>query len=553
VTAGLGARRSALLALLLASGARAQAAPQDSARSSPKRQTTELVGYPVVLDGDSLFSLYDNSAAYTAKERAARVSDALSRIANAGLRPTDSVGIMETGGRSAITIGGQPLFVVTDTDAAAVEMTRPAAARRYADRIRSALPVAERAHSAGALWRDAGIALAQTIVAIILLLLANFAFPRLYKWLDSRRAKMTERIGGAGIKGLTGDRVVDIALGLARLARVAFALLLFAAYLPAVLSVFPQTAGVGRKLVVAVVTPLGEAAQSVLEYLPKLVLIAIIAFGTRLVLRGVRSFFTACERGTVQIKNFDREWAIPTYELLRPLLIALAFALAFPYLPGADSDAIKGVSIFLGVLLSFGSSSAVANVMAGVVLLYSRAFHVGDWVRIGDQEGAVISRGLLVTRIRTAKHVDISVPSAVVLNGHIHNYTAQGAEGRLILHSTVTIGYDAPWRTVHELLIAAAKATVYILPSPAPFVLQTALGDFSVSYQINAFTNRAEFQPVIYSDLHRNIQEQFNAAGVEIMSPNFLALRDGNTVTIPEKQHPPGYVAPSFRVTRDPE
>jgi small-conductance mechanosensitive channel len=346
---------------------------------------------------------------------------------------------------------------------------------------------------------------------------------------------------------------VDIALGLARLARVAFALLLFAAYLPAVLSVFPQTAGVGRKLIVAVVTPLGDAAQGVLDYLPKLVLIVIIAFGTRLVLRGVRGFFTACERGTVQIKNFDREWAIPTYELLRPLLIALAFALAFPYLPGADSDAIKGVSIFLGVLLSFGSSSAVANVMAGVVLLYSRAFHVGDWVRIGDQEGAVISRGLLVTRIRTAKHVDISVPSAVVLNGHIHNYTAQGAEGRLILHSTVTIGYDAPWRTVHELLIAAAKATVYILPSPAPFVLQTALGDFSVSYQINAFTNRAEFQPVIYSDLHRNIQEQFNAAGVEIMSPNFLALRDGNTVTIPEKQHPPGYVAPSFRVTRDPE
>ena len=214
------------------------------------------------------------------------------------------------------------------------------------------------------------------------------------------------------------------------------------------------------------------------------------------------------ERGTVQIKNFDREWAIPTYELLRPLLIALAFALAFPYLPGADSDAIKGVSIFLGVLLSFGSSSAVANVMAGVVLLYSRAFHVGDWVRIGDQEGAVISRGLLVTRIRTAKNVDISVPSAVVLNGHIHNYTAQAAEGLLILHATVTIGYDAPWRTVHELLIAAAKATTHILPLPAPFVLQTALGDFNVSYQINAFTRRAELQP---DDLFGPAQEHSGA------------------------------------------
>jgi small-conductance mechanosensitive channel len=383
-------------------------------------------------------------------------------------------------------------------------------------------------------------------------LFANFAFPRIQRALDRSRARLTDSISGLGVQGLTADRVIDFLIGLTRLTRLAFTFMVVAAYVPAVLSVFPQTAAFAMRLIGSVLTPLQAAWSAVVDYLPNLVLVIIIAIGARLVLRAVRGFFDAMRAGTVQISNFDPEWATPTFQIVRVLLIALAFAVMFPYLPGANSDAIKGVSIFLGVLLSFGSSAAISNLMAGMALLYSRAFHVGDWVRIGAVEGAVISRSLLVTRLRTPKNVEISVPNGVVLAGPIENYTAQAQSGKLILHTTVTIGYDAPWRTVHELLIAAALATANIERDPAPFVLQTGLGDFNVSYQINAFTRRAELQPAIYGELHRNIQEKFNAAGVEIMSPNFHALRDGNTVTIPASQHPPGYRPPAFRVTTDP-
>jgi len=556
VTAGLGARRSALgtaSALLLVGALALGAQAPPGAEVVPSAERLAPNAAPVVLDRDTLFFLYDGSGAYSSAERAKRVSVALAKIAKNGPAAADSIGVLNEERRSEITLARQPLLFITDSDAAAAGLPRAAAAERYAQRIRDVLPIAAAHRTTGALWRDAGIAAVQTAVMLLLVLFANFVFPRIERALDRSRTRLTSSIAGVGIQGLTADRVVEFLIGLTRLTRWAFTVLVIAAYVPAVLAVFPQTASFALRLIASVLTPLKSAGTAVVDYLPNLVLVIIIALGARLVLRGVRGFFHAVRAGTVKLQNFDPEWAMPTYQIARAVLIALSFALMFPYLPGANSDAIKGVSIFVGVLLSFGSSSAISNLMAGVVLLYSRAFHVGDWVRIGAVEGAVVSRTLLVTRLRTAKNVEISVPNGVVLGGPIENYTAQAESGRLILHTTVTIGYDAPWKTVHELLIAAARATANIEREPAPFVLQTALGDFNVAYQINAFTRHAERQPATYAELHRNIQEKFNAGGVEIMSPHFFAVRDGNTVTIPESQHPPGYKAPAFRVTTDPK
>ncbi len=531
----------------------AAAVPTAASRQSTSAVDQAELGSPVVLDGDTLFFLYDGTNAYSSAERAKRVAVALAKIAKNGPAAADSIGVIDEERRSEVTLARQPLFFVTDSDAAGAGLDRAAAAQRYAQRIRDVLPLAAAHRTTGALWRDAGIAAVQTAVMLLLLLLANFAFPRIQRALDGSRAKLTGSIAGLGIQGLTADRVVDLLIGLTKLVRAAFTLVVIAAYVPGVLSVFPQTAAFAMRLVASVLTPLKSAASAVVDYLPNLVIVIIIAFGARVVLRALRGFFEAVRSGNVKLENFDPEWAMPTYQIARGLLVALSFALMFPYLPGANSDAIKGVSIFLGALLSFGSSSAISNLMAGMVLLYSRAFHVGDWVRIGAEEGSVISRTLLVTRLRTLKNVEISVPNGVVLAGPIENFTAQAQAGKLILHTTVTIGYDAPWRTVHELLIAAARATENVEADPAPFVLQSALGDFNVSYQINAYTKRADRQPVIRGELHRNIQEKFNAAGVEIMSPSFFALRDGNTVTIPEAQRPPGYKPPAFQVRTDTE
>jgi small-conductance mechanosensitive channel len=223
---------------------------------------------------------------------------------------------------------------------------------------------------------------------------------------------------------------------------------------------------------------------------------------------------------------------------MRALVLALAFVGAFPYIPGSQSPAFQAIAIFLGLLLSVASGSSLANIIAGTVLTYTRPFRLGDYVRIGERFGEVVVKRLLVTQVRTTKHEVVSIPNSLILANQVINYTTLAAERGLIAHTSITIGYDAPWQQVHELLIAAALRTEGVFADPPPFVHQTALNDFSVTYEINAFVSSPGQLPSTYSALHMNIQQCFNEARVEIMSPNYLALRDGNRVTTP-KQYPP--------------
>jgi small-conductance mechanosensitive channel len=226
----------------------------------------------------------------------------------------------------------------------------------------------------------------------------------------------------------------------------------------------------------------------------------------------------------------------------------LALIVAFPYLPGAKSPAFRGISIFVGVLLSLGSSSAIANAIAGVILTYMRSFLIGDWIQIGDTMGEVVEQNLLVTRLLTPKAEIITIPNSAVMSGSVKNYSTEAKKGGVIFHTTVSIGFDAPWRTVHQLLISAALATEHVLTQPPPFVLQRSLDDFYVTYELNSYTDTPREVLNIFSDLHRNIQDKFNEAGVEICSPHFSALRDANTIAIPQPYIKPDYNAPGFRL-----
>ena len=223
----------------------------------------------------------------------------------------------------------------------------------------------------------------------------------------------------------------------------------------------------------------------------------------------------------------------------------------FPYLPGSDSPVFQGVSVFLGFLFTFGSAGSLSNIIAGLVLTYMRLFKMGDRVKIGSISGDVIEKNMLVTRVRTTKNEIISIPNATVMNSHTINYSSDAPEKGLIMHSTITIGYDIPWRKMEEVLIKAALKTPLLLEDPAPFVLQTSLDDFYVSYQINAYTREPNKQATIYSNLHANIQDFCNEAGIEIMSPHYRAARDGNQSTIPADQLPKDYKAPSFMFKRE--
>lgn len=289
--------------------------------------------------------------------------------------------------------------------------------------------------------------------------------------------------------------------------------------------------------------------SAIINYLPNLVVIVILLAFAGYLVKFTRLVFQGIEKGRIKIPGFYPEWARITFNLVRILLIAFTVVVVFPYLPGSDSPAFQGVSIFLGVLFSLGSTAAIANMVAGIVLTYMRAFQIGDRVKIADTLGDVVEKNLLVTRLRTPKNVNITIPNSLVLANQIVNFSALEEKEGLVLHTSVTIGYDVPWRKVHELLIAAASETECVESEPAPFVLQTSLDDFYVSYELNAYTTQSLLMPRIYSELHQNIQDKFFEGGVEIMSPHYSAIRDGNAASIPEDYLPKDYNPPPFRVS----
>ena len=272
----------------------------------------------------------------------------------------------------------------------------------------------------------------------------------------------------------------------------------------------------------------GGVWQSLVDYLPDLLTAIVIIFIAHLLIKLIKLIFEGVGRHRIKIPGFYPEWATTSFGLLRLLMIAMTIVVVFPYLPGSDSPAFQGVSIFIGVLFSLGSTTAVANVVAGVVITYTRAFIVGDQVRISDTEGKVIERTAFVTRIRTPKNVEVSIPNASIMADKVINFSTQAKKAGIMLHTGITIGYDVPWPKVQSLMLSAASSTDHIETEPNPFVLQTALDDNYVAYELNASTRRADIRPQIYSDLHANILDAFHTAGVEITSPHYRAIRDGN-------------------------
>jgi len=446
---------------------------------------------------------------------------------------------------SDIVVQDMILMTVTEADARAAGIPRQRLTQAYAEKIRAAVKTYKTERSLRNLLIDAAQALAVTLVLVSLLALLKRYVPRLITLIESWKGTRIRTLRFQTIELLHEDRAVAMLLSLLRTLRTIVVIGLLYLYIPLVLSFFPWTEGMAARLFGYIETPLVKVWHAGVTYLPNIFFILVIVVCTVYLLRFIRFLFSEVERQNISLPGFYPDWAMPSFKITRFLVIAFAVVVAFPYLPGSDSPAFKGVSVFLGVLFSLGSSSAISNVVAGTILTYMRAFTVGDRVKIADTMGDVLEKTLLVTRIRTSKNVDITIPNAMVLGSHIINYSSSA---QLILNTTVTIGYDVPWRQVHELLIAAARSTERIMDQPAPFVLQTALNDFYVSYELNAYTNDPSAMASIYSELHAQIQDRFNEAGVEIMSPHYSTLRDGNMTTIPSDYLPSDYQPPAHRI-----
>lgn len=504
-------------------------------------------GVPIIVNGRELFRVETRIGSITATERAALISEHIGRLANNPFSGDVTIEVLDVQGATDIVAGSEVLVSVTDADAAAAGRAREELAQEWAASIQTVLTEIQAGQDVQALVTGLIIALSILLTLVCLIWLIN----RFSNWLidkfdpntESGRIPTTLAQSEFYQSGLF-SRIVRLLL---LIFKVALAIFLIAYAIPVILRLFPQTRNTGNRLGELLLDPLAKLWDNFVGFLPDLFFLVVLGFLTWLGLWLVRLFFREVERGVIRLPSFMPEWANFTGRMISFLLVIVAVIVGFTSLPISELPIFQGVSAFLALLLTLASSSAIANIIAGVILTYTGAFQLGDIVEIQAMRGEVTGKYLLTTQIRSFKNELVSVPNSLVLSSSVTNFSRLARENGLTLHTTVTIGYDVPWQKVHELLITAAADSEDILKSPKPFVLQTSLNDYHVSYELNAYTRKPEILPRLYSRLHQNIQTRFNSAGVEIMSPAFTALRDGNTMSLPPDALPDGYQPPAFR------
>ena len=506
-----------LLALLFAAVPLRAAAPSGDA----ERLAVVLPAAPVLLDDTLLFEVY-GVMDYPADVRAGRIQERLEKIAaDRRIRPQDIV-MVEGEMVTFLNAGAERIMGIVDLDASTSGVPRQVLAQTYLEKIRAAVEKyrADRTTERFAQGvRRALLATALLLAAILALRLLRRALLRL---IEARYHARIASLKFKSIELLRAERIWTVIVGAIRLLSLALGLVAAFAYLDYVLSLFPQTRLLSVRLLHYLLSPLAILGRSLIDLIPNLLFIAVVAVLTRYALKFLRLFFTEVRRGRIELSGFQPEWALPVYGLVRIAVVAFALVVAFPYIPGSASPAFQGVTIFIGAVISLGSTGIIGNLLAGYTLIFQRSFVLGDRVRIGEVIGDVVETSMLVTRVRTIKNEVVTVPNSAIVGGQVVNYSSLARKGGLILHTTVTIGYDTPWRQVEALLIAAAERTPGILREPAPFVLQTGLGDFYVSYELNAYTDHAAHMDQMYADLHRNVLDSFNEYGVQITSPNYV-------------------------------
>lgn len=515
-----------------------QLASKDSLRRVVEKRQIDslkktLVGYPVVPFADTLLTIYIKSGSSTPKERAANFARKVQALYKDDFLDVDSILLDESDYTVDIVVGDVIITSISDMDAQWEGRSKLEIAKDYQGRIKEAIIKEREERSFMKMLSRIGLVL--LITSLIGLLI--FGIGKLYRYAERLIiAQKNKRIKDLTIKDYTlvsskqGLRLVLSALNFLKWALIF--LLLFLT-LPLVFSVFPFTQSWAERLFSMVWAPFRSLFVAIWNYFPNLITILVIYFVMKYFIRMVKYIFGEIDNGKLEINGFHRDWAMPTFSIVKFLLYAFMLILIFPLLPGSDSNIFKGVSVFIGILFSLGSSSAIANMVAGLVITYMRPFKIGDKIKTGGVTGTVIEKTLLVTRLRTILNEEITIPNSAILSGNTTNYSTFSETG-IIVHVSVSIGYDVPWKKVHDALLEAALKIDVILKDPAPFVLQTSLDDFYVSYVLNVFVSQPGLEDDVKSQMNQHIQDVFAEKKIEIMSPHYQAKRDGNESTIPD-------------------
>ena len=473
-------------------------------------------------------------SSYPAEDRARLIRNQIISVARDETFSTQDLMVVNEDDRSLVFAGDRILLSVFDMDAEVENLDRKLLAEVTRSKIAEVIENYRRDRTPKLLLTNAAYALALTAVLALLFWGIRRFFKRLDKWAVAHVQTNLENIASKSHQLIQADQVWTLVAGFLSALRVLTLLILVYSYLNTVLGLFPWTRQFALMLLNLVLDPLKSLWFGFLRELPDLVFIVILFLVLRYILKLTRLFFNGVRRGRIKLRDFDPDWALPTHRIVRFLIIIFAIIIAYPYIPGSDSLAFKGVSVFVGVIFSLGSSSFISNVVAGLAMTYRGAFKEGDRVRIDDVFGDVREIKLMTTRINTLKNESVVVPNSNILNTNVINYTMMAARRGLVLHTTVGIGYDVPWRQVEAMLLLAADRTEGLEKDPKPFVLQNLMGDFAVNYEINAICTDAKRMVAIKSDLHSNIQDVFNEHGVQIMSPAYVSDPKDAKVVAPD-------------------
>ena len=495
---------------------------------------TVTPGVPVVVADDTLFTLYAAHGGYSAIDRAEMISGTLIKIGRERSMSHDTIHTLDNDGYIDIMYGNKVLMSITEQDALWQGVTRQELVDQYVALLDSKIKYLKDENDFWQIVKRVALFVFVLMMQYLLFKLTNFLFRKLRRQIIRLKQQKLKPIIIRDYELLNTRRLGRILIFFSNILRyfVLFLQLMFS--VPILFAIFPQTEKLALRIFLYIIDPIRMVLKSIVDYIPNLFIILVIWYCIRYIIKGLRYIAGEIQNEKLKISGFYPDWAKPTFNIIRFLLYAFMIAMIYPYLPGAESGVFQGISVFVGLIVSLGSSTVIANFIAGFVITYMRPFKVGDLIKTNDTIGNVIEKTPFITRLRTIKNEIVTIPNAFIMSAHTVNYSASARQYGLIVHTVMTMGYDVPWRKVHKLLIDAALCTPGVLEEPRPFVLELELNDNYMCYQINAYIRDADRLPQITSELLENIQDFFHEAGIELVAPHYFATRDGSGSKIPE-------------------
>ncbi len=483
-------------------------------------------GVPVVVGEDTLFLLYAAKGGYSPLDRAEMISTAIEKIGKDRRLRRDSVHTLANDTYIDIMYGDKMIMSVTEQDALWQGTSQEELAQHYVRLFTHKIDYLKNENSFWQIVRRAVLFVLVLAMQFLLVKLINFLFAKLRRKIVEFKEQKLKPLVVKDYELLNTHRLGELLLWASNILRYMLLLLLLIFTVPILFAIFPQTENLALKIFFYIIDPVRMVVKGIVEYIPNLFIIAVIWYCVKYIVKGLHYISREIEDEKLKINGFYPEWALPTFNIIRFLLYAFMIAMIYPYLPGAESGVFQGISVFVGLIVSLGSSTVISNFIAGFVITYMRPFKTGDFIKVKETVGTVIEKTPFVTRLRTIKNEVVTIPNSFIMSSDTVNYSASARKYGLIIHTTMTMCYDVPWRQVHDLLIKSALETRGVIPEPKPFVLEMELNDYYMSYQLNAYIKDASEMPEIMSDLHENIQDNFKEAGIDMVATHFYDHRN---------------------------